>query len=91
MHFDDYSDEELMKIFLTYCREQDYLINEALYPYILERISQLRYYEGEHFGNARSVRNFFEQVISNQANRIVGRMAGNSADRAIMEITQADL
>ena len=91
VHFEDYSDEELMQIFLTYCREQDYLINESLYPCILERISQLRYYEGEHFGNARSVRNFFEQVISNQANRIVSRMAGAGADRAIMEITQSDL
>ena len=91
IHFHDYSDDELMQIFLTYCREQDYLINTALYPYILNRISQLRYYEGENFGNARSVRNYFEQVISNQANRIVSEMAGNSADHAIMEITGADL
>ncbi len=91
VYFNDYSDEELTQIFLKYCRGQDYDVNPALYQYIAERISQLRYYEGENFGNARSVRNYFEQVISNQANRIVREMNGNSANRALMEIAEADL
>ncbi len=91
VYFDDYTDDEMMQIFLTYCRNQDYYLSADLYPYILNRISGLRYYEGENFGNARSVRNFFEQVISNQANRIVNEMAGDSADHAIMEITVADI
>ena len=91
IYFDDYTDEELVQIFLMYCKAQDYLINPGLYPYIINRISQLRYYEGGNFGNARSVRNYFEQVISNQANRIVYEMDGDSENSALMEIIGEDL
>ncbi len=91
IYFSDYTDEELTQIFYLYCRAQDYVIAPELYPYILNRISQLRYYEGENFGNARSVRNYFEQVISNQANRIVNRMDGDAVNNSIMEITWEDI
>ncbi|MCR5356042.1 MAG: AAA family ATPase [Lachnospiraceae bacterium] len=93
VYFEDYSDEELTEIFLRRCREQDYTVNEQLRPYIMNRISQLRYYEGENFGNARSVRNYFEQVISNQANRLVYEIneENESASSVLMEITAEDL
>ncbi|MCR5421359.1 MAG: AAA family ATPase [Lachnospiraceae bacterium] len=91
VHFEDYTDEELMSIFMNYCRAQDYLVAGELYPYILKRISGLRQKEGENFGNARSVRNYFEQVISKQANRIVGQMPVGSGNHAIMEITGSDI
>ncbi|MCR5507363.1 MAG: AAA family ATPase [Lachnospiraceae bacterium] len=93
IYFEDYSDEELTEIFLAGCREQDYTVNPALRPYILNRISQLRYYEGINFGNARSVRNYFEQVISNQANRLVYEIGeeNESASSILMEITAEDL
>lgn len=91
--FNDYSDEELAQIFLINCVKQDYSVDQALYPYILNRISQLRYYEGENFGNARSVRNYFEQVISNQANRLVYEIGedGQSASSTLMQIMPEDL
>ncbi|MBR4718733.1 MAG: AAA family ATPase [Lachnospiraceae bacterium] len=93
IYFEDYNDEELTEIFLARCREQDYSVNPELRPYILNRISQLRYYEGANFGNARSVRNYFEQVISNQANRLVYEINedNESANSALMEITAEDL
>lgn len=93
LFFNDYSDEELAQIFLINCAKQDYFVDQNLYPYILNRISQLRYYEGENFGNARSVRNYFEQVISNQANRLVYEMGedGSSASSTLMQIMPEDL
>ncbi len=93
LYFNDYSDEELAQIFLINCAGQDYFVDQALYPYIINRISQLRYYEGENFGNARSVRNYFEQVISNQANRLVCEMGedGTSASSTLMQIMPEDL
>lgn len=93
IYFEDYSDEELTEIFLAECREQDYSVDIKLRPYILNRISQLRYYEGSNFGNARSVRNYFEQVISNQANRLVYEINEDNAgeNKALMEITAQDL
>ena len=93
IYFEDYNDNELTEIFLARCREQDYSVNPELRPYILNRISQLRYYEGSNFGNARSVRNYFEQVISNQANRLVYEINEDNAgeNTALMEITAHDL
>ena len=95
IHFEDYNDEELLHIFMRRCREQDYRVNIALKPLLLARISQLRQEEGENFGNARSVRNYFEQVISNQANRIVSEMGDRDDSEggrdSLMEITKEDL
>ncbi len=94
IHFEDYSDRELLEIFLRRCSEQDYNVKASLHPIILHRIAQLRAEEGDTFGNARSVRNYFEQVISNQANRIVAEMdEDNEAgeNKALMEIVAEDL
>ena len=94
IHFDDYSDEELLRIFMTRVKEQDYRVNISLKPLLLARISQLRAEEGESFGNARTVRNYFEQVISNQANRIVSEMNGMDDEGekdSLMEIIKEDL
>ena len=94
IHFEDYKDEELLRIFMRRCKEQDYRVNISLKPLLLARISQLRAEEGESFGNARTVRNYFEQVISNQANRIVSEMNGQDDEGemdSLMEITKEDL
>ena len=94
IHFDDYCDEDLLRIFMRRCKEQDYRVNISLKPLLLSRISQLRNEEGDSFGNARSVRNYFEQVISNQANRIVSEMGDDVSDGrrdTLMEITKEDL
>jgi len=40
------------------------------------------------FGNARGVRNYFEQTIANQANRIA--MLNNPDDRTFRTITEED-
>ncbi|MCR5419555.1 MAG: AAA family ATPase [Lachnospiraceae bacterium] len=101
IHFEDYTDEELFSIFLGKCREQDYFISQDLKPELLLKISNMRKSEGDKFGNARSVRNYFENVISNQANRIITEMkarepggVGSRNDKGrdeLMEITYRDL
>ncbi|MCR5233160.1 MAG: AAA family ATPase [Lachnospiraceae bacterium] len=99
IRFEDYKDDELFEIFLGRCREQDYVVDKSVYKVLKDHIAGLRKEEGENFGNARSVRNYFEQVISNQANRIVMTMGdeaaseagGNSGRNTLMEITLEDL
>ncbi len=70
IRFEDYTDEELMSIFKCYVEEQDYSIKEGIDDKILEHIKSLRFADGD-FSNARAVRNYFEKVISNQANRLM--------------------
>lgn len=71
IHFEDYSDEELLSIFKTYVDEQDYTLEEGIDENVLSAIAAIREKAGENFGNAREIRNFFEKVISRQANRIM--------------------
>ena len=100
--FEDYSNEELLQIFKGYCHEQDYHLEQGLEIKLIEKFSQLRSAEGDNFGNARTVRNYFERVISNQANRImkggditgmesIGKAFGDFTGDMLMTITENDL
>ncbi len=71
IHFEDYSDNELLTIFKAYVDEQDYSLEEGIDDTVLAKIAELRENAGENFGNAREIRNFFEKVIGRQANRIM--------------------
>ena len=100
--FEDYSNDELLQIFKGYCVEQDYHLEVGLEVKLIEKFSNLRRNEGDNFGNARTVRNYFEKVISNQANRIMqskdiigagslGNALGGFSGDLLMTITEEDL
>ena len=100
--FEDYSNEELLQIFKGYCQEQDYHLEQGLEIKLIEKFAGLRHAEGDNFGNARTVRNYFERVISNQANRImkggdltgmdsIGSVFGDFTGDMLMTITEDDL
>ena len=100
--FEDYSNEELLQIFKGYCSEQDYHLEQGIEIKLIEKFAELRHAEGDNFGNARTVRNYFERVISNQANRIMsggsimdpgafGQAFGDFTGDMLMTITNEDL
>lgn len=93
IQFADYSEQDLLQIFKMYCKEQDYRLAEGLDVNLLENIRDMKSMNPENFGNARAVRNYFEDVISNQANRIMqsAGMSMNGDADALMQITAADL
>ena len=71
IQFDDYTSGELLEILESMSRAKDYhLAPEAL-------LCARTYFErclavqGDHFGNAREVRNFLERAITNHASRVV--------------------
>ena len=92
IQFNDYSDDELLQIFKEYVSGQDFVLEEGTDEVILDAIQKIRAEEEENFGNARSVRNYFEKVISNQANRLMELgTAGLDNTDDLMTITKADL
>ena len=80
IHFNDYTDDELLQIFKQYVAEQDYVLEEGIDDVIMNAIRGIHEAESENFGNARSMRNYFEKVISNQANRLIAVSASNFDD-----------
>ena len=57
-------------------------------PMLSKYFEQLYVNRDENFGNARDVRNIFEKVVANQANRIVAM--DNPSDMDILEIKKVD-
>lgn len=70
VHFDDYTGDELYGIFEQFCSSNKYELSEDANEPLKKYFKKLADKHGNNFGNAREVRNFFENAISKQANRI---------------------
>ncbi len=86
--FADYTPEEMLAIFEMNCKKGQYEADEdaknALFEYFIKRAL-----EAGEFGNARGVRNTFERVIAQQANRIAGLTQITRHD--LIKITREDV
>ncbi len=69
--FKDYSCCELMDIMDFMSRKDGIVINQEAREDIMNQIEQLEENGRIKFGNARGVRNAFEKILINQANRLV--------------------
>jgi len=88
-HFPDYTGEQLMAIFESMCGKNSYTLNEEAKAYAKEYFEQLYVNRDENFGNARDVRNCFEDMIVNQADRLSA--LDSPTMEQLMEVTKADL
>jgi len=89
IHFDDYTAEELYKIFCLQVRKGEYTLTEDASLYIKERLAAVVEDKPKDFGNARYVRNLFEKAIEAQANRLALKVSWTKED--LTQITKADL
>jgi len=89
IHFDDYTAEELYKIFCLQVRKSEYSLTEDASLYIKERLAAVVVDKPKDFGNARYVRNLFEKAIEAQANRLALKASWTKED--LTQITKADL
>ncbi len=70
IEFPDYRAQELCQIFSLFCRKNDLRLVPELKERLIHHFAHLHREREDHFGNARLVRNCFEQVVSAQANRL---------------------
>lgn len=88
LHFDDYTLEEMLAIFRMRCEKSQYTLS----PDAEQDVKDFIYDEnadGITFGNARGVRNLFEQVLAEQANRLAAMDTFTKED--LMTITREDV
>ncbi len=88
LHFDDYTPEEMTEIFRLQCDKNSYVLDAEAEGAVREYFAMVSAEAGE-FGNARGVRNTFERILTEQANRIAA-MATVSRDD-LMKITKTDV
>ncbi len=86
LHFEDYTTEELLAIFRSFCEKGRYVLPEASAEAARRRIAAEN---GPSFANARGVRNLFEEALVRQADRLAG--LEQVTREQLMEIAPEDL
>ncbi|MCA9262886.1 MAG: AAA family ATPase [Planctomycetales bacterium] len=75
LQFDDYTPQELCRIFARLCEINHYEIPAEVRARLLIGFTYLFERRDEHFGNGRLVRNVFENAVRQLANRIANESA----------------
>ena len=89
IQFDDYSAEELTEIFKRNLRKSRYKIKRDAFEELQGVVAKAVASRDKNFGNARYVRNLFEKVVQNQANRLARMESINNDELSI--ITREDI
>ena len=89
LHFEDYDGGKLYEIFLGRVKRSDYKLSEEAGETARRYLARLYEARDDNFGNARDVRNLFERIVANQADRVAGLEAPTDED--ILTITAGDL
>lgn len=92
IHFEDYSVDELMNIATVMGTAADYGFTPTAREALKELIERERVIAGKDWGNGRSVRNIFEDLLEAQASRLVSGMSRKSPTKTqLSQITKADV
>ena len=83
--FDDYTTEELEKIFVGMMNKSGFEVEEEALAYLRQIIDENR--NMKNFGNARFVRNIFEKSIVKHASRV----KDNKSKKVLKTITKEDI
>lgn len=68
--FEDYNSEELYDIFHSMCSKSEYILTEDAVEFAREHFKNIYETRDENFGNARHVRNFFENIVTVHSDRV---------------------
>jgi SpoVK/Ycf46/Vps4 family AAA+-type ATPase len=90
IHFGDYGPAELVQIFEVFARDADYSLNADAREELQRMMERLHAARDRYFGNARTVRNMFDDVIAHQAERLLA-LGGTPQRDALMALTLADV
>ncbi len=87
--FDDYDGGELYEIFLSMCEKNRYRLTVEAQEYARSLFDDLYRNRGPNFGNARDVRNIFENVVGVHADRVAS--APEIGERDLTLVLREDL
>ena len=87
LHFEDYTLDEMMGIFAMQCKKGCYTLAEGAEE-VVRAFIQEENDGGISFGNGRGVRNLFEKILVQQANRLAAMEDVTRED--LMTLTAAD-
>lgn len=71
INFDDYTADELVQIFEKICLDEQYIISPELREKLKDKFTNELENNKENFSNGRCARNYFDDIIMNQAKRLI--------------------
>ncbi|MDR3277889.1 MAG: AAA family ATPase [Oscillospiraceae bacterium] len=87
--FEDYNSGELFEIFTGLCVRHEYILDEDAERCARQLLDTMYVTRGENFGNARDVRNLFENLVSVHADRVSSIETPTREE--LMTVTRADM
>ena len=87
--FEDYTPDELYKIFFGLCKKNNYKLTAAAEKLMMDRFTELYQKRDKDFGNGRTARNTFQAVVTHQAQRLMDK--GNMTDEEMITIEESDI
>ena len=91
IQFDDYTPQDLCQIFSRLCHESEYTLDQKAMACASLLFTVAHSRRDEQFGNARFVRNVFEQVLSHQSERVVAQTTGSMDKNKLTQIDYRDI
>lgn len=82
--FPDYSENELLEIFSDLCKKEHYNLSSNCKEILLDNFRKVK--KQESFGNGRYVRNIFEKIKFEQADRIIKTNSKNMNSITVQDI-----
>lgn len=80
IYFQDYNPEELLDIFKLQSKNAGLILEDGASEIIFDHLQNIYEHRDRNFANGRSVRNYFERVLSNQANRLAVQSVVSETD-----------
>ena len=88
--FEDYEANELVDIFQLFVNQDQYIARDDVLTTVREYF--LKMHKGENFGNARAVRQLFEDAVGRQGNRLSEQSGtGNISKSELMTLEKEDI
>lgn len=85
LEFDDYTTEELIKIFMGFATKNGFVVSDEAIKYLEEVINENR--NMKNFGNARFVRNIYEKTVIKHATNVKNK----KQNKILKTITKNDI
>ncbi len=92
IHFDDYTPDELTRIFLNLAKAKQFKVDTTTEDAIHRQFEQLYLRRDKNFGNAREARRIFDEAVEKQSQRLVAQMNNpNFQEDDMYKLTADDL
>ena len=88
IHFPDYNQDELYQIMISMCDKYQYKLDADANEVLKDKIKYILDHKGDNFANARTVRNMFETIITNQSTRLA---SGDATEEEMQLIRKEDV